>query len=48
LKFLAVPPLRKILKESKPGKFGCMGLIGYGTEFETDEWEIAIDTLICQ
>ncbi len=45
LNFLAVPPFRKILKKSQPGTFGCIGLIGYGTELEADVYEMAIDRL---
>ena len=48
LNFLAVPPMRKILKDFPSGKFGCVGLIGYGTEWEPDEWDIKIDQLLIQ
>lgn len=44
-KFLAVPPMRKILKEFPSGKFGCLGLFGYGTEGEPDDWDIKIDRI---
>ncbi len=48
LNFLAVPSLRKSLKDFPSGKFGCVGLIGYGTEWEPDEWDIKIDQLLIQ
>ncbi|MFX0086042.1 MAG: hypothetical protein ACFFAU_10220 [Candidatus Hodarchaeota archaeon] len=48
LRFLAVPSMRKILKDFPSGKFGCLGLIGYGTEWEPDEWDMKIDRLLIQ
>lgn len=43
-----IPPIRKILKDLPSGKFGCVRLIGYGTEWEPDEWDMKIDRLLIQ